>query len=240
MRFVIALVGLLFLQSVPATEFDQPWNDPKVALVIDPYYANSINWDDLAKEPRLVAVIHKATVGTNKMDPAYLARKAEAKKRGYLWGSYHWGVAGAPEKQADYYIDMVKPEEDELVALDLEDVTSNKLMNADEALRFMRRVKERIHRYPVLYMNHSSVQLFTIRYKKNSEFAAAPLWYARFKRAVTDFPVGLWPTYTLWQYSSEILPQKPIPGTKSDMDVSVFNGTVEQLKAMWPLTNNAP
>ena len=69
---------------------------------------------------------------------------------------YHWGVSGDPEKQADYYLDTVKPGDDELIALDLEDAASKKLMNAEEALRFIKRVKERTGRYPVLYTNHNS------------------------------------------------------------------------------------
>jgi len=57
---------------------------------------------------------------------------------------------------------------------------------------------------------------------------------------VTDFPTGVWQRYTLWQFSSEILPQLRVPGTKADMDINVFNGSVEQLKAQWPLTKAAP
>jgi lysozyme len=222
-----------------STEFDAPWKDSTVALVIDPYYANAIDWDKLKTEPRVVAIIHKATIGTTKLDPGYIKRKDEARKRGYLWGSYHWGVTGHPEKQADFYIDTVKPEPDELIALDLEDAQSNTLMNVDEAILFVERVKARTGRYPVLYTNHSSAKLIAAKYK-NSVFTNTPLWYARFKSKVTDFPGGVWPTYTLWQFSSELLAQMPIPGTKPDMDINVFNGSAEQLKAAWPLTKVAP
>jgi GH25 family lysozyme M1 (1,4-beta-N-acetylmuramidase) len=183
----------------------------------------------------VVAIIHKATIGTSEIDPAYLSRKAEAKKRGYLWGSYHWGVAGDPERQADFYLDTVKPADDELIALDLEDVTSKTLMNSDEALVFIKRIKEKSRRYPVLYTNHQSARILSLKYK-GTEFANAPLWYARFKSNVTDFPTGLWSTYTLWQFSSEILFQKTIPGTMKDMDVNVFNGTIEDIRSQWPLT----
>jgi len=31
-----------------------------------------------------------------------------------------------------------------------------------------------------------------------------------------------------------------VPGTEYDMDVDVFNGTVEQLKAKWPFDSSAP
>ena len=218
---------------------DQPWTDPTVALVLDAYYANSIDWDKLASEPRVVAIIHKATVGNRRIDPGYFERREEARKRGYLWGSYHWGEGGNPVQQADYYIDMVKPEPDELMALDLEDATSTKLMNAEGAIRFVERIKERTGRYPLLYTNHTSAKLIAARFKE-SALAQTPLWYARFKSRITDFPSGLWPSYTLWQFSSEILPQLRIPGTKSDMDINVYNGTVAELKAAWPLTDSLP
>lgn len=233
------IVILILAATASAAEFDAPWKDPAVTLVIDPYYANSIDWDKLATEPRVAAIIHKATIGATKLDPGYVKRKTEARKRGYLWGSYHWGVTGEPEKQADFYIDTVKPGSDELIALDLEDARSRTLMNVDEAIRFVERVKLRTGRYPLLYTNHSSAKLISANYQ-GSVFAKTPLWYARFKAKVTDFPRGVWPTYTLWQFSSELLPQLPVPGTKSDMDINVFNGTAEQLRAAWPLTRVEP
>src|SRR5262245_15196140 len=217
-RIAIILLSLPLVSL--AGEFQQPWNDPEVPLLIDPYYANSIEWDELKTEPRVAAIIHKSTIGTSEIDPAYQSRKAEAKNRGYLWGSYHWGVTGDPKKQADFYLDTVKPAADELIALDLEDAASTKLMNVDEAIVFMERVNERIGRYPLLYTNHASAKLISAKFS-NSVFTKTPLWYARFKSKVTDFPAGVWPHYTLWQFSSEILPQKPIPGTKSDMDINV-------------------
>ena len=218
-------------------EFQRPWDDPKTALVIDPYHANPIDWDKLKTEPRVVAIIHKATIGASKIDPAYFTRKEEARKRGYLWGSYHWGVSGNPEEQADYYLDTVKPGDDELIALDLEDAASKKLMNAEESLRFIKRVKERTGRYPLLYTNHKSAKLLSAKFK-GTEFAEAPLWYARFESAVTDFPSGLWQSYTLWQFSSEIRSQMTLPGVKPDMDVNVYNGTADDLKSNWPLTRS--
>jgi GH25 family lysozyme M1 (1,4-beta-N-acetylmuramidase) len=239
MRIAALIFATFWATWASASEFDAPWKDQTVALVIDPFYANSIDWTKLATERRVVAIIHKATIGVNKIDPGYVKRKEEALKRGYLWGSYHWGVAGNPEKQADFYVDTVKPGPDELIALDLEDAQSKTLMNVDEAIRFVERVKARTGRYPVLYTNHSSAKLISSKYK-DTVFVKTPLWYARFKAKVTDFPSGVWPSYTLWQFSSELLPQLPVPGTKSDMDINVYNGTAEQLKAAWPLTRAAP
>lgn len=239
MRIAALFFAACWATWATAAEFNAPWKDQSVAIVIDPYYANTIDWDKLATERRVVAIIHKATIGTSKLDPGYVKRKKEALKRGYLWGSYHWGLTGSPEKQADFYIDTVKPGPDELIALDLEDAQSKKLMNVDEAILFVERVKARTGRYPVLYTNHSSAKLISTKYK-NSVFVKTPLWYARFKSKVKDFPAGVWPSYTLWQFSSELLAQLSVPGTKPDMDINVFNGTAEQLKAVWPFTKVEP
>jgi GH25 family lysozyme M1 (1,4-beta-N-acetylmuramidase) len=239
MRIAALIFAIFWTTWASASEFDEPWKDQTVALVIDPFYANSIDWTKLAAEKRVVAIIHKATIGTKKLDPGYNKRKEEALKRGYLWGSYHWGVAGDPEKQADFYIDTAKPGADELIALDLEDGQSKILMNVDEAILFVERIKARTGRYSVLYTTHSSAKLISSKYK-GSVFVKTPPWYARFKAKVRDFPSGVWPSYTLWQFSSEKLPQLLVPGTKSDMDINVFNGSVEQLKAAWPLTKIAP
>jgi lysozyme len=235
MRAPVAMLLFMSIGVCSAAEFDEPWKNPEVAIVLDPFAGNSIDWDKLRSEPRVIAVIHKSTIGSSRIDPKYFTRKTEARQRGYLWGSYHWGEKGNPERQADFYFDSVRPAADELVALDLEDATSTTLMNAEEALRFVRRFKERSGRYLVLYTNHASSKLLSERFR-NTEFANTPLWYARFKKKVTDFPRGLWQSYSLWQFSSEILPQMPIPGIKTDMDINVYNGTPQDLRSKWPLT----
>jgi GH25 family lysozyme M1 (1,4-beta-N-acetylmuramidase) len=222
-----------------AGEFDQPWKDPNVPLILDPYYDNPIDWGQLATEPRVAAVIHRATIGTAEVDRGYFQRKAEAKKRGYLWGSYHLGLRGSPVVQADFYIDTVKPEADELIALDLEDPSLHKWMSLDEAFLFIKQVKERLGRYPVLYMNDSTATLISAN-SNTPDLANSPLWYASPNRSTKNFPRGVWPTYTLWQFSTEKKVQLRIPGTKTDMDIDVFNGSVEKLKADWPLTKSAP
>lgn len=87
----------------------------------------------------------------------------------------------------------------------------------------------------MLYTHYSSAALISAKFKK-SGFVETPLWYARPNESVNDFPQGVWPTYTLWQFSSEENPQLAIPSRKSDVDLNVFNGLVEKLKADWPLT----
>jgi len=238
-RVAVLIAGLFATLAARAAAPAPPWKNPEAPLILDCYHANDIDWTLLGTEPRVAAIIHKATVGSRKVDPKYHARRLEAKQRGYLWGSYHLGMAGHPELQADHYLKTVKPGPDDLIALDLEDVTSKRFMSASEATRFIKRVKQRLGRYPVVYVNRRSAAHITHRFK-NTVFAHTPLWYANFTGSIDNFPKGVWPGYTLWQFSSEILLQQPVPGTETDMDVNVFNGSMEDLRAKWPFTRGTP
>lgn len=58
-----------------------------------------------------------------------------------------------------------------------------------------------------------------------------------------DFPQGIWSTYALWQFSSEVnchIGQEgacaySVPGTEHDMDINVCHGSVDEVKKTWPL-----
>jgi GH25 family lysozyme M1 (1,4-beta-N-acetylmuramidase) len=236
----------LFLLGVSTTlaqspEFNEPWKDPKIAIVIDPFEGNDIDWDQLATDPRVVAVIHRATIG-DRADKKYAERKIEAKKRGYKWGAYHFGKPGDPIKQADFFLDTVKPDKDDLIALDLESDDATKHMSFEEARVFINRVREKTGRYPFVYANNLVTKAIGDKYGADDVFVRTHLWYARFKKTVTDFPVGTWKTYTIWQFSSEINCNPDhrdaclytVPGTAYDMDVDVYNGTIEELRSKWP------
>jgi lysozyme len=224
--------------------FTEPWKNPNIALAIDPYERNDIDWDALATDKRVVAIIHRGTSG-DRADRKYAERKIEAKKRGYKWGAYHLGKPGDPIKQADFFLDTVKPDKDDLLALDLESVDATKHMSFEDARRFIRRIKEKTGRYPVVYANNEVTKAISEQYADDDVFARTHLWYARFKRSVNDFPAGTWKTYTVWQFSSEqnCSPANrasclyTVPGTEYDMDVDVYNGTIEELRSRWPFAD---
>ncbi len=224
-----------------AGEFREPWTRERAAIVLDPFQGNTIDWVQVATEPRVVAVIHRATIG-GRRDTRYAERREEAKRRGYLWGSYHLGKPGDPVKQADFYLETVQPAADELLALDIESLNTSTDISLDDAVRFIARIKEKTDRYPLVYGNDNVIRTITRRFGKDSVFSKTPLWYARFRRDIPNFPTGTWDTYTLWQFSSEIncTPARPsncllrVPGTNTDMDINVFNGSAEELKRRWP------
>lgn len=237
-----ALILIAFgLGSAQTGEFQEPWKDARVAIVIDPYQGNGIVWTEMARDPRVVGVIHRATIG-GRTDTKYAERKTEATTRGYKWGSYHLGKPGNPITQADFYLDTVRPSADEVIALDIESLNPATDMNLANARRFIQRIREKTGRYPMLYANQAVVKQISDTYRRDEVFSKTPLWYARFKSRVTDFPTQTWDSYTLWQFSSEINCQADhpenclyrVPGTQTDMDVNVYRGTVEELKANWP------
>lgn len=243
----IILMVCTLINATGQTEFKEPWKDEAKAIVLDPFYRNRIDWAALSTESRVAGIIHKASEGL-RSDSEYTERKREAKKRGYLWGSYHLGRPGNPIQQADFYLEKAQPSEDEVMALDLEDI-GPAFMSIDNARRFIIRIKEKAGRYPMIYVTGKIRDAILRNYGSKSVFAKTPLWYARY-RANFDitryFPTKLWSTYTLWQFASEIncpskrkLPcalTKPIPGTDYNMDVNIFYGSVDELKKKWPFT----
>jgi len=248
MKQRVLLLAILCATVVTSTamaqqtgEFQAPWNDPSKAIVIDFYEENQVDWDMIATDQRVVGVIHEATNGYY-VDRAYQKRKAEALKRGYKWGSCHVGIPGSPIKQADFYLAVTKPAADELMALDLEDLDPEQSMTLEEAQQFLGRIKERTGRYPMVYGDGMVIRQISYRFGKDGLFSHTPLWYARFSGAISNFPTGTWPTYTLWQFKSEMncswskIESCPylVPGTRIDIDVNVYNGTVDDLRKNWP------
>ncbi len=244
-RTLLSIALVLGCSPLPSPaqspEFTEPWEHPNIALAIDPYERNDIDWEKLATDNRVVAIIHRATIG-DRADRKYAERRDEAKQRGYKWGAYHFGRPGDPIKQADFFLRTVKPAADELIALDLESMDQAKDMSLEEARVFIRRIKEKTGRYPLIYANNEVAKAISDQYGADDIFSKTHLWYARFKRNVTDFTSTTWKTYTIWQFSSEqnCSPANraaclyTVPGTEYDMDVDVYNGTIEELRNKWP------
>lgn len=224
-------------QTIKAS-FNQPWKNADTSIVIDAYEGNSIDWNKMATDTKVVGVIHRSSIGS-RTDAQYKARKKIAKERGYLWGAYHLGYKGNTIAQADLFLSLVDNDPETLMILDLEDTSSGNLMTVEEAVVFMNYVYEKTGRIPVVYANHSVTISLNQKVKNNPLFQQAKLWYARFKATVTDFPAVIWKNYFLWQFSSEINCSTTgsclynVPGTKSDMDVNVFYGTPRELEARW-------
>lgn len=225
---------------VDSKMYNAPWTRTDTQIIIDAYSGNGIDWDKMATDKRVTAVIHRSSIGLT-VDSAYKSREKIAKARGYLWGAYHLGKSGDPIEQAKLFLKTIGNAPDTLMFLDLEDTSASNMMNIPNAKKFLDYVYQQTGKMPVVYANHSVTLALTAAMKSDSIFQKTRLWYARFRSTLPDFPSALWPTYFLWQFSSELNCSKTggclynVPGTSFDMDVNVFYGNRKALAYEWSL-----
>ena len=264
-RIALAALGVALLGAAAAnaSDFSEPWKRPDRALVIDAYEYNPIDWQKLAGDKRIVGFINKASDG---LSPPYKCsgreaeirlckalwkrhavarelfhtRKTVAKALGLKWGAYHLARPGNPIDQANNFIDFAEPGPDDLIALDIEENNSEKWMSLDDAEIFVRHIKTRLGRWPVLYTNGATALHIAENRDRYGLLSRLPLWYARYKPAIgLHFPKGHWQTYTLWQFSAgancdaRSCPYRA-PGTPLDIDVNVASMSAGELRAEWP------
>jgi GH25 family lysozyme M1 (1,4-beta-N-acetylmuramidase) len=246
---VLCVLGNIFAGEALSSEFSKPWKDANTTIVLDPYYANAMNFDKIAQDPKVGAIIHKASEGSG-TDSKYVERREIAKNKGYLWGSYHILTKSNPTAQIDHYLDVAGANPSETYALDIECLSTSDdckdaalkvtVENIEKALLYF---KEKTGRFPLLYTNGSVKDVLSNDFASKPALSGVKLWYARFKSNIGEFfPDPKWSTYTIWQFSSEInctpapgaCPYR-VPGTAHDIDVNIFNGDKAALKAAWPL-----
>lgn len=240
--FVIAaLINIPLFAQTPIFN-KKPWENEIYPIIIDPYQANEIDFDKLIADKRVVGIIHKASQGF-KSDNKYLTRSQIANSKHLLYASYHLGTNSDPVKQADFYLDIIKNNLDEPMALDIEDIGGNNISLID-AEKFINRIYEKTKTYPFVYINNKVFIEINNKYDKQSVFAKCPLWYARFTPTLPALSKNVWDSVTLWQFSCEINCKITgkclynVPGTKYDMDINIYNGTQNQLKIFWTTFSN--
>jgi GH25 family lysozyme M1 (1,4-beta-N-acetylmuramidase) len=218
---------------------DRPWTLPGPIIVIDPYQANPVDWDQVATDRNVKAVIHRAYHGMTP-DSRFVARAAAARAKGLRYGGYLLGKPGDPIRQADALIAVAAATGTKFLALDIENLDPRLSMTLPDAVRFIERIHAKTGRYPALYVNYSTYQHLNANYGPGSVFAKTPLWIARFRNEVGAMNPRIWRDYTFWQFSSEIncKPTTPrclyrVPGTGRDMDVNIFNGSEADLAALF-------
>ncbi|MEX0344875.1 MAG: glycoside hydrolase family 25 protein [Rhizobiaceae bacterium] len=263
LRLLPAAAFLLAVLPATASEFSKPWLNKNRALVIDAYEYNPLDWKKLAANKRITAFINK---GSDGLPPAYRCsgdeterrlckalwkrysvarelfhtRKTIVKSLGLEWGAYHVARPGNPIDQANHFLDFVEPEATDLMALDLEGLDTEKWMSLEDAEIFVRHIKYRTGRYPILYANEVTAQYIADNRDRYRLLSRLPLWYARYRPNIRKaFPKGHWQRYALWQFSASANCNKRrcpyrIAGAKNDIDVNVAPMDAETLRKYWP------
>ena len=199
------------------------------------HHQGTIDFAKVAKGG-IVAIIAKATEGATWTDPAYQEFKSAAMKYEFLWGSYHFGTVADVHAQVEHYLATIKPTEEELVCLDFEENPNKQSMTLSEARDFVSLIRGRIGRYPMLYGGIWLKQ--QLAGKPDPLLSKCPLWIAQYAKAPI-LPAG-WEKYTLWQYTDGDSGPEPhnVDGI-GPCDRNQYNGTVTQLRRVWPFSVSA-
>jgi GH25 family lysozyme M1 (1,4-beta-N-acetylmuramidase) len=261
----LAALFLLASLPLPAKAADvEPWRKADNAIVIDAYELNEIDWSEMLTDRRIAGFISKASDGLPESYSCqgdhggdtiahcktmwrkyavsrelYETRRLLARSRGLLWGAYHLARPGNPVDQANHFLDYAKPQDDEMMVLDIEGIDPEKYMSLEDAQIFAGHIKTRTGRYPVLYTNHSTARYIAANRDSYRILSRLPLWYARYKPGIRNaFPMGNWDNYALWQFSAGVNCSKRrcpyrVKGALNDIDVNVAPVTKAELKRVW-------
>lgn len=199
------------------------------------YWNAGIDWPKVRATGQRF-VFAKATEGAAYKDPTFPANWSGAKAAGLLRGAYHFFRADVDGgKQAQKFIDYVKSTGDngELPpVLDLE--THDGQNNAriiSRAKDWLDKVEAAFGRKPIIYSGQYFLQSYFSETGGGPPKWANdyPLWLAQYPNVYVEgqqpfLPRG-WFKWTFWQYSEK----GRINGINANVDLNVFNGTLEEL-----------
>jgi GH25 family lysozyme M1 (1,4-beta-N-acetylmuramidase) len=182
------------------------------------------------KAAGILGVIHKATQGTNGVDPTYAKHRAAAQAVGLLWGAYHFGTDSDGVQQAENFLSVVGDPAGMLLALDFESNPTGPSMSLEEARAFVTHVKEATGRFPGFYSGHDIKQALGT----STDPVLSKCWFWLAQYGPTAVVPPNWSTWTMWQYTDGALGPDPkeIAGV-GRFDREVFNGTADELQAFW-------
>jgi lysozyme len=193
------------------------------------HYQGNIDWDAVKRGSNedfpIEFVFMKATEGGDLADEAFAANFENAGKCGFIRGAYHFfSPKTDPQKQADYFINNVHLCSGDLPpVLDVETVGKGKDSQKrlrDNVLVWLQRVESHYGVKPIIYASYK----FTEKYLNDSIFNTYPYWIAHYYVDSVRYE-GKW---QFWQHSDV----GTVPGIDNDVDLNVFNGTLEDLRAL--------
>jgi GH25 family lysozyme M1 (1,4-beta-N-acetylmuramidase) len=212
---------------------------------------NTVDFARLAHTP-CVGVIHRATRSNEQTDPLYHKRKDLALGVGLKWGAYAFNTGESVVTQTSRFLAFVDPEPDTSCWLDLErNPGGTGQMTLAMVIEFLDRLDQAIGRRCGLYSGDVIKTLLggglSSGTASDREFLAAhPLWGCeygpRWKNVDTSGNPLPWPKPFLWQYTGDDIgpPPNTLDGLERGADLSVFDGTADQLRAAWALPSITP
>ncbi|WP_205500921.1 glycoside hydrolase family 25 protein [Rufibacter psychrotolerans] len=187
------------------------------------HHQREIDWKAV-KAQKIKFTFIKATEGITHQDRYFARHWRQAKKHDVLRGAYHFFLpARDAEKQARNFLNRVKLEAGDLPpVLDVE-VTNHQ---SDEEIRagvqlWLDMVEEEYGLKPIIYTNYAFYEKHLAGY-----FDAYPLWVAHYSPEKSHRLANR--DWVFWQHTET----GRLEGVKGNLDLNVFNGTMEDLYNM--------
>lgn len=191
------------------------------------HYQGNIDWEKLVQNKQvdfpLRFMFLKATEGGDHGDDTFAENFTKAREYGFVRGAYHFFIPQTdPNKQADFFIRTVKLQEGDLPpVLDVETRGKKSPEELQAAVKvWLRRIESHYGVKPILYTSYK----FKKRYLNDSALNAYPYWIAHYYVDSVRYQ-GPW---HFWQHTDV----GTVPGIEKEVDLNVFNGTMEELKSL--------
>lgn len=218
--------------------------DASHPCIVDVYHGDTIASMSSMKANGIVGLIHKASQGDGSHDLAYASRRkawlngepaiVDGKEVTVLWGAYHFNTGATVESQVNNFFLHAQPDEHTLMVLDFEDNRASN-MTIHQCWSFLLRADEKLGRQLAIYSGNRLKDLIG---QAETAYVQAisqhKLWLCQYgPKAVLPRGFSKWWLWQRWAdgYGSKPIPS--IPGLHSGVDLSVYEGTAEQLTAEW-------
>jgi len=230
-RAIIGL-GLLAACAEPTTAtIDQAatvcGDGPVVHGMDVSYYDDSVDWTT-AHAAGIDFAFIRVTDGTQYHDPKFAEYWAGARAAGVIRGAYQFfRPSQDPIAQADLLLSLMGPLEpgDLPPVLDVETASGMSQATVAANVRiWLDHVQTATGRVPIVYAGLYSWPDLT----GGADMTSSPLWIAQYTSAACPNIPAPWTKWLFWQHSNTGVVDGVV---SSELDLNVFNGTLDQLKA---------
>lgn len=191
------------------------------------HYQGKIDWEKLKVNQSqfhpIRFVFMKATEGGDLPDDTFTQNFESARKYGFIRGAYHFYNPSTPAlKQAEFFINTVKLDSGDLPpVLDIEITGRRESEDLRKDLKiWLDRIEAHYKVKPILYTSYK----FKTRHLDDSVFNSYPYWIAHYYVDSVEYR-GQW---KFWQHTDA----GRIHGIPEDVDLNIFNGSMEELAGM--------
>lgn len=190
-------------------------------------HQGDIDWfklvDNQSDEAPLHFVFMKATEGGDFKDVTFDQNLKNTRENGFMAGAYHfYAPRTSAKKQAEFFIETVDLESGDLPpVLDVEVFGKSSKADFKDSVKLWIDIVEKHYKVkPIIYTSYK----FKKKYLSDPIFDQYPFWIAHYYVDAVRYK-GKW---DFWQHTDVGV----VEGVEKPVDLNVFNGTLDELKAL--------